>query len=96
MEKGEITHLASLARINITDDEADELRQDIDSVLEYVSVVSDIAAADNLTKKVGARYNVFRKDEVTNEPGACTEAILHEMPHTEGQHMKVKKILSQD
>ena len=96
METKDVKHLASLARIRITDDEAERLKKDIDSVLKYVSVVSDIAAGDDLTKKVGARYNLFRKDEVTNEPGAFTETLLAEAPAREGNYLKVKKILNQD
>ena len=96
MEIGDIKHLASLSRIRIDEKEAESLKTDIDAVLEYVSVVNDIAADGDVTKKVGARYNVFRKDEVTNEPGVSTEALLREAPQREGELLKVKKILTQD
>ncbi len=92
----EIKHLASLSRIRIEDEEAGRLKTDIDAVLEYVSVVSDIAAEGDLTKKVGARYNVFRQDEMTNEPGSYSKAIMDEAPAREGDLLKVKTILSQD
>ncbi len=96
MELAEIKHLASLSRIRITDAEAQDLKQDIDAVLAYVSVVSEITSTDDITPKVGARYNVFRKDEVTNEPGSYTEVLLREAPAREGDYLKVKKILNQD
>jgi aspartyl/glutamyl-tRNA(Asn/Gln) amidotransferase C subunit len=96
METKDIKHLASLARIRVTDTEAEALKKDIDSVLDYVSVVSSITAADGLTQKVGARYNVFRKDEIINEPGEYTETLLNEAPHRQGNYLKVKKILNQD
>ena len=96
METGDIKHLASLSRIEITEKEAEDLKNDVEAVLDYVSVVSDITAEDGLDKKVGARYNVFREDEVTNEPGEFTEAIMNEAPSREGNYLKVKKILSQD
>ena len=96
METGDIKHLASLARIRISDNEAEGLKKDIDSVLEYVSVVSEITTDGDVTKKVGARYNVFRDDVVTNEPGSFTEALLAEAPKREGNYLKVKKILNQD
>lgn len=96
MKKEDILHLASLSRIRITDEEAESLNKDIDAVLEYVSVVNEIAADANLTKKVGARYNVFREDAVTVEPNAHTEDLLSEAPLREGRFLKVKKILQQD
>jgi len=96
METGDIKHLASLSRIRITEEEAEHLKTDIEAVLEYVSVVSEIASDESAAKKVGARFNVFRKDEVTNEPGSYTEEILSEVPNREGNYIKVKKIINQD
>lgn len=96
METGDIKQLAALARIRIQDAEAEQLTRDIDAVLAYVSVVSDITAAGDVTKKVGARFNVFRPDEITNKSGSHTAALMAEAPAQEGNYLKVKKILSQD
>lgn len=96
MELEEIKHLAKLARIRVTDEDAKALQKDIDAVLEYVSVVSEITSTDDSAPKIGARYNVFRTDEVTNEPGSYSEALLAEAPAREGDYLKVKKILNQE
>lgn len=96
MEKKDILHLANLSRIRINDEEAEALKSDIESVLAYVSQVNTIAADTSLTKKVGARYNIFRQDEITNEQGAFTDAFLSEAPNVKGRHLKVKKILQID
>lgn len=96
MEKKDILHLATLSRIRITNEEAEALTSDIEAVLSYVSVVSEIAADAHLTKKVGAVFNVFREDEVTIPSDSFTEAILKEAPHVKGRHLKVKKIIQQD
>lgn len=96
MEKEDILHLGNLARIKISDEEAEALRDDISSVLSYVSVVNDIAAEADVTKEVGAVYNAFRADEVTVEPDAHTEDLLNEAPETKGRFLTVKKILNID
>lgn len=96
IEKQDILHLGSLARMKITDEEVPKLQADINEILEYVSVISEIAGDNTATKQVGSLYNVFREDEITNEPEEYTEAALKEMPETEGRYLKVKKILSQD
>lgn len=96
MEKKDIVHLATLSRISISDDEAETLKADIESVLAYVSKVNDIAADASLTKKVGARFNVFREDEIRNERNAYTDALLREAPSVKGKHLTVKKILQMD
>ena len=97
MKRADVEHLARLARIRLTESEMEELPAQLSSIVSYVGVVSDIAADDIDAKpQVGAVYNVFRQDEVTNEPDQYTKDILAEMPHTEGRYMKVKKILSTD
>lgn len=96
MEKKDILHLASLARIKITDAEAEALKIDIESVLAYVGVVSEIAAEAHLMKKVGPVYNVFREDVVTTEGDSYTDAVLKEAPHVKGRYLQVKKIIQQD
>lgn len=94
MKQEEILHLASLARIKLTDEELSSLETELPKILDYVSVVSDIVADESDAKpEVGARYNVFREDEVTNEPGEYTKDMMNEMPATENGFMKVKKIL---
>lgn len=96
MNKEDILRLGNLARIKISDEEAEALKGDVTAVLEYVSVVNDIAASSDLTKEVGAVYNVFREDVVTVAPGAHTEDLLAEAPDRKGQYVSVKKILNTD
>ncbi len=96
MTKEEILHLGTLSRIKLTDQEAEKMQTEIDSILEYVSQVNEIAASADLTKKPGAVYNVFRDDEVSVEPGSYTSDIVEAFPEKEGNYLKVKKILNPD
>lgn len=94
MNKEEVLHLASLARIRLSDEEVTSLTAELPKIIDYVSEVSEIVGdAPDTAPQVGARYNVLRADEVTVEPGSCTEAILQEMPATKDGYLKVKKIL---
>lgn len=96
MTKEEILHLGTLARIKLTDAEAEALKTDITNILGYVSEIDDIVADSALLKQVGPRHNVFRKDIVTNESGEYTERLQGAMPETEGPYLKVKRILNPD
>ena len=96
MDKEEILKLGSMARIAISDDEATSLGKDIDAVLEYVSIVNEITAKEGITKKTGPVYNVFREDEITVEPGSCTEVLMAEAPKVKKNRLEVKKILNTD
>jgi aspartyl-tRNA(Asn)/glutamyl-tRNA(Gln) amidotransferase subunit C len=94
MKREEIEHLATLARIKLTEAEMERLPNELTAIVSYVSAVSDIVAdTENVEPQVGARYNVFRKDAVTNQPDQYTKDILAEMPETEGRFLSVKKIL---
>ncbi len=96
MNKEDIFHLSTLARIEISEEEAVSLGEDIDAVLAYVSVVNEITAESGAPKKVGAVYNVFREDEVTVEPGSCTEVLMAEAPAVKNDRLLVKQILNAD
>lgn len=96
MTKEEILHLGTLSKIRLSDDEANKMNGEIDAILEYVSAVNDIVDSGDLVKEVGAVHNVFRKDEVTNEPGSYTESVSAQFPDNKGAYLKVKKILNTD
>jgi aspartyl-tRNA(Asn)/glutamyl-tRNA(Gln) amidotransferase subunit C len=96
MKQEDVKHLAALARIELSPAEVDSFTTEMSAILEYVSAVQDMAGDTDTEPKVGARYNVFRPDVVTNVPGEYTDDLLAEMPKTEGRFMVVKKILNPD
>lgn len=78
-------------------EELASLATELPKIVSYVSVISDITAADaDAEPQVGPLHNVFRSDVVTNEPDQYTDALLREMPATDGRYMKVQKILKTD
>lgn len=96
MTKEEVLHLGTLARIKLSSEEAEEFKEEISGILSYVGAVNEIVADNGITKEVGARFNVFREDTVTNVPGAYAEELLNEMPERNGRYLSVKKILNPD
>lgn len=97
MKREDIEQLATLARIELSEQEISRLPDELSAIVSYVSTVSDIAADDvDAAPQVGARHNVFRTDEVTNEPDEYTSDILAEMPETDDRSLVVKKILQTD
>lgn len=96
MKKEDILKLGVLARIKVTDEEAASLESSFNDILGYVGAVNDLAADQEITKKVGAVYNVFRSDEVTNAAGEYTETLLDAAPNRKENMLVVKKILQSD
>jgi len=97
MNKAEVLKLATLARIEVSDAEAESLSHEFEAILNYVGEVkgaTDPSPALPLERGgLGGVYNVFRADENPHESGIFTEAILKEAPAREGDYLKVKKIL---
>jgi aspartyl-tRNA(Asn)/glutamyl-tRNA(Gln) amidotransferase subunit C len=97
MNKEELVHLGELARIRLDDRELSALEQELSAIVDYVGQVNAVVSTADTTAPseptVGALYNVLRPDVVTNEPGEYTETLLREMPRTDGQFMKVPKII---
>ncbi len=93
IKKEDVEHLATLARIELTEHEAEQFAHDISSILGYVSEITDLTGTGAPEKKVGALYNVFREDTDPHEAGKYTDDLLALVPERQGQYVKVKKIL---
>jgi aspartyl-tRNA(Asn)/glutamyl-tRNA(Gln) amidotransferase subunit C len=96
MNRDDIQRLAALARIELTDTEAEQFAPEVSSILGYVSDIKEITGDAPEEKVIGALYNVMREDMNPHEPGLYTEDLLTAAPGRDGQYVKVKKILDQD
>jgi len=95
MNAAEVLKLAKLARIEISDTEAESLSHEFDAILNYVGEVKKISITDHqqsTTNKHAVR-NVLRDDIHAHASGEFSEAILKNAPAREGEYIKVKKIL---
>ncbi len=91
----EVSHLAHLARIDLTDAELDHLAPQLSVILEAVASVSQVAAEDiPPTSHAVPLTNVFRPDVV--RPGLTAEEALAGAPEAEGQRFRVPRILGEE
>lgn len=98
ISKEEVLALAQLARLQLTDKEAEALGKDISSILKYVGQVSAVSGADTTVQKPLLR-NVMRED-IPYEAGSPTvgrqEALRAAFPKSEKGYNVVRKIISKD
>jgi aspartyl-tRNA(Asn)/glutamyl-tRNA(Gln) amidotransferase subunit C len=87
----EIKKLGDLARIDVSEAEAEEFKKDLDSILAYVDMVQKADVGD--VEENHMVKNVVREDENMIPAGTHTEDILREAPDTKNGFIKVKKIL---
>ncbi|HYC83347.1 MAG TPA: Asp-tRNA(Asn)/Glu-tRNA(Gln) amidotransferase subunit GatC [Candidatus Paceibacterota bacterium] len=87
----DIDNLAALGRLALSEDEKTAIAKDLESILGYVSELSNAPAGQ--AADVYASTNVMREDGAPHEAGVHTEALLAEAPKREGGYLKVKQIL---
>jgi aspartyl-tRNA(Asn)/glutamyl-tRNA(Gln) amidotransferase subunit C len=92
MQLEDMKKLASLARLEISDEELVEIGNSFDGILAYVGQVQEVSELSNV-EPVYPLHNVMRDDVVTNEAGEWREKILAQMPNTQDGYLKVKQIL---
>lgn len=93
--RAEVSHLAHLARIDLTDAELDHLAPQLAVILESVAKVSQVAAHDiPPTSHPVPLTNVFRPDEI--RPGLTADEALSGAPEAEQQRFSVPRILGEE
>jgi aspartyl-tRNA(Asn)/glutamyl-tRNA(Gln) amidotransferase subunit C len=91
MTPDDITHLATLARVHVDDEEKANLAKELDSVLGYVSEVATVVTGE-VVPLPSALRNVMREDDHAYTGGEFREGILANAPDTEDGYLKVKQI----
>ncbi len=94
MDKEQAKKIAELARIQISDDEAEKLAGEMGSILTYINKIKEVSsdADDDRIESAGVR-NIFVEDENPHETGVNKKKLLNEAPDVEADMIKVKKIL---
>lgn len=88
----DIDHLATLARIDLSQEEKEEFPKQLEAILAYVGEVSKVTTKEDAVPRVGALRNVMREDTDVRPGGEFTDAIIENAPHKEDGYVKVQQI----
>jgi aspartyl-tRNA(Asn)/glutamyl-tRNA(Gln) amidotransferase subunit C len=91
MQKKDIEDLATLARLNVSDEEMNRFLKDMDGILEYVKQVEEAPMPNTVPSF--EHVNIAREDIATDTPEQYVDAILDEMPKRQGTFLEVQRIL---
>ena len=92
LSREEVLHVAALARLELTEHEAETLRDELSAILTYVDKLGELDTANVApTSHVAAVTSALREDEVTNVPD--TDAALANAPRREGNFFVVPAII---
>ncbi len=91
LTEDQISHLAHLARLHLTEDEKKQFASQIGSILEYVAALQAVDT-DGVEEMVAVAEvaNVFREDTVEACSAHTHMALLANMPSKEGELLKVQ------
>ena len=95
LSKEDINKLAQLARLELGEEEKEKFRQQLGSILEYVSKLNEIDTSDvSVVRQIAGLANQFRADELR----ACTpetrKLLLENMPKKRGDLLEVKEVFN--
>ena len=89
-----VDHVAMLARLGLTEEEREQMREQLSSILEHVSLIQELdTEVIPPTAQVIALRNVWREDEV--RPSLPIEDVLKNAPDAEDNMFKVNAVLEQ-
>jgi aspartyl-tRNA(Asn)/glutamyl-tRNA(Gln) amidotransferase subunit C len=95
ISREEVSHLAMLARIEMTPTELDRLAGQLDVILNAVATVREVAGDDvPATSHPMPLTNVTRPDEL--RPGLTSAEALAGAPESEQERFRVPRILEED
>jgi aspartyl-tRNA(Asn)/glutamyl-tRNA(Gln) amidotransferase subunit C len=95
ISREELAHLATLARIDLSDAELDHLAPQLTVILESIASIQGVAGDDvPPTSHALPLTNVFRDDVV--RPGLTAEEALAGAPEVEDQRFRVPRILGEE
>ena len=87
-----IDNLANLSKLSFTDDEKNEIGNDLEKMIDFVNKLNEINTEGvepllHMTDKV----NVMRDDDV--KYFSTSEELLSQAPHNDGVYVKVPKVI---
>lgn len=94
INKEEVKHIASLARLGLTEKELESMQKNFSSILEYVETLEgvDVSSIEKTFSERGTK-NVVREDIAIETPKDEKDRLIGMFPETKNNYLKTKKIL---
>jgi aspartyl-tRNA(Asn)/glutamyl-tRNA(Gln) amidotransferase subunit C len=93
LTREDIFKLARLARLQLSDAEAEQFSKEMSAILEYVEQLQTVDTTGlPPTSQVTGLKNVTRKDEI-KDYGVSREDLLKNAPAIEDGHFKVRRMI---
>jgi aspartyl-tRNA(Asn)/glutamyl-tRNA(Gln) amidotransferase subunit C len=92
VDEATVRHIARLARIKVTDEEAKNLESELSAILTWVEQLSEVDTADVLPRASVVEMSMKkRRDRVTD--GGYPEDIVRNAPQADKNYFVVPKVV---
>jgi aspartyl-tRNA(Asn)/glutamyl-tRNA(Gln) amidotransferase subunit C len=92
LSREEVLHIARLARLGLTEEDVDRLREQLSNILENFEVLKQVDTTDvPPTAQSIPLQNITKDDKV--KPSLPQEQILANAPRKDGEYFRVKAVL---
>ncbi len=89
----DVEHVASLARLGLSDEEKETLREQLSSILDHIAVLSKIDTESiPPTAQVNELFNVLREDEI--RPSLSQKDVLRNAPRSRDGFFEVRAVMA--
>ena len=88
----DVRALASLARLDVSDEERLKLEKQIPDILAFVETIQKVSA--DAPQSEPTLRNVMREDASAHESGVYTEELLSAAPSRSGDHISVMRVIT--
>lgn len=93
VSKEEIMHIANLSSLNLTEDEIETYRGNLEDIINFANTINSVNVGElDITIGANEKCNVFRKDEVVEFKD--TEELLQNAPTKERNMFKIPKVIN--
>ena len=90
--RADVEHVAGLARLSLSDDEAAGMASDLDTILEYVAQLEQLDTANiEPTSHIGGGSHSLRDDRVRRS--IARDEALANAPQSAAGHFKVPRVI---
>ena len=94
LDRADVDHIATLARIGLTDEEAEAIREQLSHILEQFEVLSELDTTGVTPTGHAVQLRAVMRDDA---PDASLEPddVLSNAPRREGEFFRVRPVLEE-
>ena len=92
LDKAVVAHIATLARIRLSDAEIEPLADELSQILDWVEQLNEVDTAGVPPMASAAAASLPTRDDIVTD-GGCRDAMLGNTPHTARGFFTVPKVV---